>query len=187
VTAPVRVAGSAFAATVNWTVPDPWPDEPAVMLTQVTSGCAVHWHSRSVRTSMEAEPPEAGTGVPGASTATAHFDNVDGDVTVLPDEPQDASATAAAKSPAFIAKTAGPRKVRPSRMIPGTAVVAAPEELNPSRYEPKETEEVGDVGTRLRYLCSDSSASATLHGFRVRPRPLSADPNQLRRRPHPSV
>lgn len=38
ITPPVRVAGSPFAATVNWTAPDPWPDEPAVMLSHVTSG-----------------------------------------------------------------------------------------------------------------------------------------------------
>ncbi len=66
---------------------------------------------------MEAEPPEAGTGVPGASTATAHFANVDGDVTVLPDEPHDASATAAARSPAVIARIAGPRMARACRIV----------------------------------------------------------------------
>jgi hypothetical protein len=37
-TAPVRVAGSAFAPTANCTVPDPCPVDPAVMLTQPTSG-----------------------------------------------------------------------------------------------------------------------------------------------------
>src|SRR5262245_13493162 len=38
ITLPVRTAGSAFAPTANWTVPGPWPVEPAVMLTHPTSG-----------------------------------------------------------------------------------------------------------------------------------------------------
>lgn len=113
------------------------------MLTQLTSGWAVHWHSRSVRTSMEPEPPEEGTGVPGASTLTAHFDNVDGDVTVLPDEPHDVTAMAAARSAAFMERIARRRMSGRSRIISGTAVVAGPEEVNLSRYEPTGTVQFG--------------------------------------------
>jgi len=106
------------------------------MLTQVTSGWAVHWHSRSVRTSREPEPPEDGRGLPGASTLTAHFESVDGDVAVFPEDPHDGSASAAAKSAAFIARIAGLLLTRRSRMVSGTAVVADPEEVNLSRYAP---------------------------------------------------
>ena len=37
---------------------------------------------------------------------TAHFDNVDGDVTVLPDEPQEVSASAAASRKALVERIA---------------------------------------------------------------------------------
>lgn len=114
---------------------------------------------------MEPEPPEAGTGVPGASTETAHFDNVDGEVTVFPDEPHDVSAIVAAKSAAFTAKIAGRPVTRRLRIVPGTAVVADPEEVNLSRCAPWEAEEVtsalserfarveGPTVASLKYLC----------------------------------
>ncbi len=38
---------------------------------------------------------------------------------------------------------------------------------------------------QLGYLCYDSSASATLHEFRVRLVRWTAEPDQLRRRPDP--
>ena len=87
------------------------------MLTQATSGWAVHWHSRSVLTSIAPDPPEAGTGVPGASTVTAHFDNVEGEVTVLPDEPQDVSASAAVRKAAFAPRMTDPRIAPALRII----------------------------------------------------------------------
>jgi hypothetical protein len=85
---------------------------------------------------MEPEPPEAGTGLPGASTETAHFANVDGEVTVFPDEPHDIAATAAAKIAAFIEKIASRRVSGRSCIALGTAVVADPEEANLSRCAP---------------------------------------------------
>lgn len=42
ITPPLRATGSPFAVALNWTAPSPWPLVPAVMLSQFTSGWAVH-------------------------------------------------------------------------------------------------------------------------------------------------
>jgi hypothetical protein len=77
---PVRETGSLLTVAVNSTLPSPWPLDPFVMLSHPTSGCAVHWHSRSVFTVIDPVPPDAGTVEPGASNATEHFALADGDV-----------------------------------------------------------------------------------------------------------
>jgi hypothetical protein len=77
---PVRATGSALAPALNSTVPFPCPDRPAVMLSHGASASAVHVHSRSVFTGIEPLPPSAGRLPAGASTDTAHLDNVEGDV-----------------------------------------------------------------------------------------------------------
>lgn len=114
----MRVAGSAFALTANWTLPGPWPVDPAVMLTHATSACAVHWHSRSVRTSTDPAPPDAGTGVAGASIVTAHLVNVEGEVAVFPDPPHETIASAAATRAATGPKLTDPRITRSLGIIP---------------------------------------------------------------------
>jgi hypothetical protein len=77
---PLRATGSPLAAAANSTVPLPCPERPAVMLSHGTSGSAVHSHSRSVLTGIAPLPPSAGRVAVGASNATAHLDNADGDV-----------------------------------------------------------------------------------------------------------
>src|SRR5687767_9973082 len=91
---PVRTTGSLFGVTANSTVPLPCPERPAVMLSQASLASAVHGHSRSVLTRIAPVPPLAGKGAAGASKVTAHLVIVAGDVNVLTDEPQPASATA---------------------------------------------------------------------------------------------
>src|SRR6188472_3458856 len=100
---PLRATGSLFAAALNGTVPSPWPVEPAMMFSQPTSGWAVHWQTRSVFTVMEPLPPLAGTVEDGASNAIGHLEKEVGEVTVLPDEPQPASANATARMAALAA------------------------------------------------------------------------------------
>ena len=97
-TPPDLEAGSALGATENCTLPGPCPADPAVMLIHVTSGCALHWHSRSVETVIVPPPPVAGTVEPGLSTVTAHLDRLEGEVIVFPDEPHPVTPMAQANS-----------------------------------------------------------------------------------------
>src|SRR6516164_4519492 len=97
--APVRTTGSTLAAVVNWIVPGPWPELPDVMLSQLESDVAVHWHSRSVVTATDPVPPAAGRVEADGSNATVHLLSVVGVVTVLPEEPHAVRPSAQAKIP----------------------------------------------------------------------------------------
>lgn len=84
---------------MNWTVPGPWPELPDVMLSQLESDVAVHWHSRSVVTATDPAPPAAERVEADGSNATAHLVSVVGVVTVVPEEPHAAKPSAQAKIP----------------------------------------------------------------------------------------
>jgi hypothetical protein len=134
-TPPLRATGSAFAAALNWTAPSPWPLVPAVMLSQFTSGWAVHWHSRAVFTASDPVPPVAGRVEAGVSTATAHLDTEEGEVLVCPDEPQASGNTERARIAVFVANLTRQPKSR-RLCIFETAVFAAGEEQLLSRCLP---------------------------------------------------
>ena len=84
---------------MNWIVPGPWPELPDVMLSQLESDDAVHWHSRSVVTATDPVPPAAGRVEADGSNATAHLVSAVGVVDVVPEEPHAASPSAHAKIP----------------------------------------------------------------------------------------
>src|SRR4051812_33182279 len=73
------------------------------------SGVAVHWHSRSVLTPIDAVPPEAGKVEADASVVTEHLDSAVGAVMVLAEEPQPICPRAAAKT-AAITRRIGDRR-----------------------------------------------------------------------------
>jgi len=94
----VRATGSTLAAVMNWIVPGPWPALPDVMLSQLASDVAVHWHSRSVVTATDPVPPTAETVEVDGSNPTAHLVSVVGVVAVVPEAPH-AIPSAHAKIP----------------------------------------------------------------------------------------
>lgn len=61
---PLRGAPVAFASTVNCTVPDPAPFEPAVIVIHGTLLTAVHAHESDAVTATEPDPPPTATGCP---------------------------------------------------------------------------------------------------------------------------
>lgn len=84
------------------------------MLSHAASGCADHWHSRSALTVTAPFPPAAATVGIWVSNATEHLERVEGDVTVLVDEPHPASPSTEMAVSAFtkeMTRRAGNRTV----------------------------------------------------------------------------
>jgi hypothetical protein len=68
---PLRAA-PGFAPTVNWTVPEPAPLAPDVMLIHATLALAVHAHELLVVTPNEPDPPAAGAVMLGGAREYVH-------------------------------------------------------------------------------------------------------------------
>src|SRR6185312_7860032 len=78
---PLRVEGSAFAATLNGTVVSPCPCVEPPSWIQLPAAAAVHWHSRAVDTVSVPSPPAAENEVGVAVAVMPHF-IAEGDVTL---------------------------------------------------------------------------------------------------------
>jgi hypothetical protein len=102
VTADDRAAGSAFAATLKFTVAAPWP-EPDVSVIHDAPAAADQVHSASVEIVSRPSPPSGGNEAGAAFASTLHFSKALGPTDVLDEDPH-AELSRSAAAPAVVTR-----------------------------------------------------------------------------------
>jgi hypothetical protein len=100
VTADDRADGSAFAATLKFTVAAPWP-EPDVSDIHDAPAAADQVHSASVEIVSRPSPPSGGKEAGAAFASTLHFSKALGPTDVLDEDPH-AELSRSAAAPAVV-------------------------------------------------------------------------------------